>query len=231
MTASSSSATPAGPRRTGVSRGPPRRPRRGSARPARARPVPLAGGRGQRRDPGVAAGPGHAVGQRGGGAAGEVPVRGPARRADGRRVRQRPGLARAAAVLHAPPARAGARGAADGRARGAGAGARRPGRPGPGRADHSRFLAAGPGGPAPRLPAVLRRGRGVGTAGHGRGVRRAGRRPHRPLPLLPGRLAAGRQGVLLRPQAPAGPGPRGRGSVSPPGVPAHGRHAHPARTC
>ena len=76
------------------------------------------------------------------------------------------------------------------------------------------------------LPAVLRRGRGVGAPGAGRRVRRAGGRADQPLPLLPGRLAAGREGVLLRPQAPAGPGPGGRAAVSPPGVPAHGRRRH-----
>ena len=80
---------------------------------------------------------------RGGRPARAVPAGGPAPGTDGRRVRRRPGLARAAAVLHAPPARAGARGAADRRPRRAGAGAHRPGGPGSGRADHARLLAAG----------------------------------------------------------------------------------------
>ena len=176
-------------------------------------------------------GPGWIAGRRGGRAARPVPAGRPDPGADGRRGRQRPGLAGAAAVLHAPPARAGTRGAADGRPRGAGTGAHRPGGPGSGRADHARLLAAGPGGPAAGLPAVLRRGRGVGAPGAGRGVGRAGRRPDQPLPLLPGRLAAGREGVLLRPQAPAGPGPGGRAAVSPPGVPAHGRHHHRGGRC
>ena len=200
---------PRGPAGTGISPGPPRRPGRGSARPAGARPVSLAGGRGQCGHPGVAGRPGHAVGRRGGRPARAVPAGGPPPGTDGRRVRRRPGLARAAAVLHAPPARAGARGAADRRAGRAGAGAHRPGGPGSSRADHARLLAAGPGGPAARLPAVLRRGRGVRAPGAGCRVRRAGGRPHQPLPLLPGGLAARRPGVLLRPQAPAGPGPAG----------------------
>ena len=53
------------------------------------------------------------------------------------------------------------------------------------------------------------RRRGVGTPGPGCRVRRARGRSHRPVPILPGGLAARRQGVLLRPQAPAGPGPAG----------------------
>ena len=50
-----------------------------------------------------------------------------------------------------------------------------------------------------------------------------GRRPDRPGPLLAGRLAARRRGVLLRPPARARPGARGRGAVPPPGLAAPAR--------
>ncbi len=55
--------------------------------------------------------------------------------------------------------------------------------------------------------------------------------PIDPLPVLPGRLAARRGGVLLRAQAPAGPGPRRGGAVPPPGLAACRRHARTPRTC
>ena len=102
------------------------------------------------------------------------------------------------------------------------AGADRPRRHRSLRADDAGRLAAGQGGAAARVPALARRGRGVAAAGARRRDRRAGGRADRPVPVLRGRLAARRQGVLLRAAAAAGRGPRGRGAVPPAGVPAPG---------
>ena len=57
------------------------------------------------------------------------------------------------------------------------------------------------------------------------------RRPDRPGALLPGRLAARRRGVLLRPPARPGPGARRRGAVPPPGLAAPARQPDRTRTC
>ena len=92
------------------------------------------------------------------------------------------------------------------------------------RRDHPGRVAAVQGGPPARLPALRRRHRGVGAARHRRRDRRAGRGPDRPGPLLPGRLAARRRGVLLRTPGARRAGARGRGAVPPAGLAAPGRH-------
>ena len=92
--------------------------------------------------------------------------------------------------------------------------------------DHARRLAARQGGPPAGLPAVARAAREESrAAGDRRRHRRGGRRPDRPGPLLPRRLAAGRRGLLLRPPAGArARARRGRAAVPPPGLAAPGRH-------
>ena len=99
--------------------------------------------------------------------------------------------------------------------RGSGGGARRPDGHRPVRADHAGRLAAGQGGAAAGLPAVRGRRRGVAAAGDRRGDRRAGGRADRPVPVFERGLAAGRQGLLLHPQAAAGGRCRtGRASIT-----------------
>ena len=160
------------------------------------------------------------MGQPGHGAAVPGAAGHPDRAADGSRLHRHSRLAWRAAVLHAPPGRPGARGAADRRPGRAGTRAHRPGGPRSVRPDHAGCVAAGQGGAPAGLPVVRRRRRGVGAAGDGRGLRGRRGRPDHPLPVLPGRVAARRGGVLLRAQAPAGPGPRRGGAVPPPGLPA-----------
>ncbi len=203
----------------------PRRPRRGPARPPGRRPLPLAGGRLVGRDQGVGGGPGRACSRRSA-PAGRARTTGCApHRPAVRRHRLGAGLARRAAVLHAPR---------------------------PPEQEHAVLLTVDAGGtervlvdpmaldpsglttldtwqptkegaPA-RLPARRGRHRGVGAARAGRRHRRARRRPHRPGPLLARRLAARRRGVLLRPPAAPRARARRRGAVPPAGVAAPARH-------
>ena len=89
---------------------------------------------------------------------------------------------------------------------------------------HPGRVAAVQGGPPARLPALRRWHRGVGAARHRRRDGRSGRGPDRPGPLLAGRLAARRRGVLLRTPGARRAGARGRGAVPPAGLAAPGRH-------
>ncbi len=176
----------------------------------------------------MAAGRGRPVPCARGGAAGSGRAGGTDPGTDRNRAPRGAGVAGSPPVLHPAPARPGARRPVHSRSRaGPGRGRRRadadrPDRHRPERTDHARRLAAGQGRPLPRLPAVRRRQRGIAAPSAGRGNRRARGRPDRPLPLLPDRMAAGRQGVLLHQAAAARRGARRRRAVPPPRLPASG---------
>ena len=94
----------------------------------------------------------------------------------------------------------------------------------PDRRDHARLLAAEQGGRPARLPAVRGRHRGVGAAGHRRRAPARSSTVRSTAPATPPRLAARRQGVLLRPPAAPGAGAGRRGAVPPPGLAAPAGH-------
>ena len=89
--------------------------------------------------------------------------------------------------------------------------------------DDPRRLAARPRGAAAGLPAVRGRPGGVRAARHGHQHRPGRGWSDRPVPVLRRRLAAGRHGVLLHPQARPGRRAGRRGAVPLPGLPAPGR--------
>ena len=187
----------------------------------------MAGGRHERRTGRVARGAGGPVRLLPGRTAGPGAAGRTGARVAGHGLCRHAGLAGRAVLLHqARPRRRARRAVHPARyrgGRGPGAGARRPDGHRPVRADDAGRLAAGQGGAAAGLPAVRRRRRGVAAAGDRRHHGFAGRRADRPLPVLERGLAAGRQGLLLHPQAAAG-GRAGRGEPVPPaGLPAPGR--------
>ena len=190
-------------------------PDRGDLRAPGQRPLPLDGGRRQRRTGGLAGGAGRVVLRAAGrlARAGRAGRAGPGAARRRRSWARRPGAGSGPSSPSATPGRSTpccARRWSDGPGRGA----RRPDGHRPVRADHAGRLAAGQGGAAARLPAVRGRRRGIPAEGAGRRDRFGGGRADRPVPVLQRGLAAGRQGVLLHAPAAAVRSRRARASTT-----------------